>query len=81
MRTVTTNVSDALADGACAANLTSCEVELRNFGCQRGKGGSLTGAPVRKLTGLSQMDIYVAVEQLEAEGMITIERTYTLLED
>jgi len=44
-------------------------------------GESLTDAQVRKLTGLDQMDIDIAAEQLEAEGMLTIERTYTLVED
>jgi hypothetical protein len=38
-------------------------------------------AEVRKLTGFCQMDIDIAAEQLEAEGMLTIERTYTLVED
>jgi hypothetical protein len=46
-----------------------------------GKGGLLTDAEVRKLTGLCQMDIDIAAEQLEAEGMITVERTYTLLDE
>jgi predicted transcriptional regulator len=45
------------------------------------KGEPLTDAQVRKLTGLDQMDIDMAAEQLEAEGMLTIERTYTLVED
>jgi hypothetical protein len=45
------------------------------------KGEPLTDAKVRKLTGLDQMDIDIAAEQLEAEGMLTIERTYTLVED
>ena len=36
---------------------------------------------VRKITGLHQMDIDIAAEQLEAEGMITITRTYTLAEE
>ncbi len=42
------------------------------------KGEPLTDAQVRKLTGLDQIDIDIAAEQLEAEGMLTIERTYTL---
>jgi hypothetical protein len=41
----------------------------------------LTDAQVRKLTGLDQMDIDIAAEQLEAEGVLTIERTYTLVEE
>ena len=45
------------------------------------KGESLTDAQVRKLTGLDQMDIDIAAEQLEAEGMLTIERTYALVEE
>lgn len=47
---------------------------------QSGKGEPLTDAQVRKLTGLSRMDVNMAAEQLEAEGMLTIERTYTLAE-
>jgi hypothetical protein len=45
------------------------------------KGEPLTDAQVRKLTGLCQMDIDIAAEQLEAEGMLTIERTYALVEE
>jgi hypothetical protein len=45
------------------------------------KGEPLTDAQVRKLAGLSQMDIDIAAEQLEAEGMLRIERTYTLVEE
>lgn len=45
------------------------------------KGEPLTDAQVRKLTGLCQMDIDIAAEQLEAEGMLRIDRTYTLAED
>jgi predicted transcriptional regulator len=45
------------------------------------KGEPLTDVQARKLTGLSQMEIDIAAEQLEAEGMLTIERTYTLAED
>lgn len=44
-------------------------------------GEPLTDAQVRKITGLCQMDIDIAAEQLEAEGMIVIERTYTLVEE
>ena len=45
------------------------------------KGGPLTDVEVRKLTGLHQMDIDIAAEQLEAERMITITRTYSLAEE
>ena len=45
------------------------------------KSEPLSDAQVRKLTGLCQMDVDIAAEQLEAEGMLTIERTYTLAED
>ena len=44
-------------------------------------GEPLTDAQVRKLTGLCQMDIDIAAEQLEAEGMITVTRTYSLAEE
>jgi hypothetical protein len=30
---------------------------------------------------LSKMDVDIAAEQLEAEGRVVIERTYTLVED
>lgn len=45
------------------------------------KGEPLTDEQVRKLTGLHQMDIDIAAEQLEAEGMITITRRYSLEEE
>jgi len=45
------------------------------------KGEPLTDEQVRKLTGLHQMDIDIAAEQLEAEGMITVQRTYSLEEE
>jgi hypothetical protein len=45
------------------------------------KGEPLTDAQVRKLTGMHQMDIDIAAEQLEAEGMLRIDRTYTLVEE
>jgi predicted transcriptional regulator len=45
------------------------------------KGEPLKDEQVRKLTGLDQMDIDIAAEQLEAEGMISVERTYTLVEE
>ena len=45
------------------------------------KGEPLSDTEVRKLTGLHQMDIDIAAEQLEAEGMITIMRTYSLAEE
>jgi hypothetical protein len=56
---------------------------LRLFAILRksAKGEPLADAQVRKLTGLDQMDIDIAAEQLEAEGMLTIERTYTLVDE
>jgi hypothetical protein len=45
------------------------------------KGEPLTDAQIRKLTGLCQMDIDLAAEQLEAEGMLRIDRTYALVEE
>jgi NAD(P)H-nitrite reductase large subunit len=45
------------------------------------KGESLTDAQLRKLTGMEQADLDLAAEQLEAEGMLTIERTYALVQD
>lgn len=45
------------------------------------KGETLTDADVRKLTRMDQTEIDIAAEQLEAEGMLTIERTYRLVEE
>jgi len=45
------------------------------------EGEPLTDIEVRKLTGLHQMEIDIAAEQLEAEGMITITRTYSLADE
>ena len=45
------------------------------------KGEPLTDSQVRKLTGLCQIDINIAAEELEAEGMITVQRTYMLAEE
>jgi hypothetical protein len=45
------------------------------------KGGPLTDAEVRKLSRLDQTDIDAAAAQLEAEGMITVTRTYSLAEE
>ena len=45
------------------------------------KGGPLTDIEVRKLTRMDQTDIDTAAAQLEAEGMITITRTYSLAEE
>jgi hypothetical protein len=45
------------------------------------KGEPLTDAAVRKLTRLDQADIDVAAAQLEAEGMISVTRTYSLVQD
>ena len=41
----------------------------------------LTDVEVRKLTRLDQTDIDAAAAQLEAEGLITVTRTYSLVED
>ncbi len=48
---------------------------------QQVKGGPLTDEQARRLLGLSQTEIDIAAEELEAEGMLIIERTYTLVED
>lgn len=45
------------------------------------KGEPLTDVQLRKLTGLCQMDVDIAAEQLGAEGMLRIDRTYTLAEE
>ena len=45
------------------------------------KGEPLTDVEVRKLTRMDQTDIAAAAAQLEAEGLITITRTYSLPED
>ena len=45
------------------------------------KGETLTHAQMRKLSGLDHADLDIAAEQLEAEGMLSIERTYTLVEE
>jgi hypothetical protein len=45
------------------------------------KGEPLTDVQVRKLTGLDQMDIDIAAEQLEAEGMVVVQRTHALVEE
>ncbi len=45
------------------------------------KGKPLTDVQLRKLSGMCQMDIDIAAEQLEAEGMLRIDRTYTLVEE
>ena len=47
---------------------------------QAAKGKPVTDAELRKLTGFDQMELDLAAEQLEAEGMLTAERTYTLSE-
>jgi hypothetical protein len=48
---------------------------------RHGKGGPVTDEQARKLTALCQTELDIAAEELEAQGMITIERTYTLIED
>jgi hypothetical protein len=45
------------------------------------KGEPLTDAEVRKLTRLDQADIDAAAAQLEAEGLVTVTRTYSLAEE
>jgi predicted transcriptional regulator len=40
----------------------------------------ITDVELRKLTGLSQTEIDLAAEELESEGMLTVERTYTIEE-
>jgi len=45
------------------------------------KGTPMTDAEVRKKTGLDQIELDLAAEQLESEGMLVIERTYTLAAD
>jgi hypothetical protein len=45
------------------------------------KGEPLTDVEVRKLTRMDQTDIDAAAAQLEAEGMITVTRTYSLAEE
>lgn len=44
------------------------------------KGKSLSDNQLRKLTGFVQEELDLAAEQLEAEGMLCIERSYTLSE-
>jgi hypothetical protein len=45
------------------------------------KGKPLSDTEVRKKTGFDQVQLDLAAEELEAEGMLLIERTYTLVED
>jgi predicted transcriptional regulator len=59
---------------------TNLALKLLRILRRSAKGEPLTDTQVRKLTGLSQMDVDIAAEQLEAEGMLTIERTYALVE-
>ena len=44
------------------------------------KAKSMTDAQLRKATGLHQTQIDLGAEELEAEGMLTVDRTYTLEE-
>jgi predicted transcriptional regulator len=60
---------------------TNLALKLLRILRRNAKGEPLTDAEVRKLTGLCQTDIDIAAEQLEAEGMLTVERTYTLVEE
>lgn len=41
---------------------------------------SMSDAQLRKATGLNQTQIDLGAEELEAEGMLSVERTYTLEE-
>jgi hypothetical protein len=45
------------------------------------KGRTLTDEQVRRLTGMHQFDIDLAAEQLAAEGLLVIQRTYTLMQE
>jgi DNA-binding MarR family transcriptional regulator len=45
------------------------------------KGEPLTDVEVRKLTRMDQTDIDAAAAQLEAEGLISVTRTYSLAEE
>jgi len=45
------------------------------------KGEPLTDVEVRRLTRMDQTEIDDAAAQLEAEGLITVTRTYSLAED
>jgi hypothetical protein len=45
------------------------------------KGEPLSDAEVRKLTRLDQEDIDAAAGELEAEGLITVTRWYSLAEE
>jgi len=44
------------------------------------KSKPITDVELRKLSGLSQTEIDLGAEELESEGMLTVERTYTLEE-
>lgn len=41
----------------------------------------LTDTEVRKKTGFNQIELDIAAEELEAEGMLVIQRSYLLVED
>jgi hypothetical protein len=60
---------------------TNLALKLLRILRRNSKGEPLTDAEVRKLTRLDQTDIDAAAAQLEAEGMLAIERTYTLVEE
>ena len=47
---------------------------------RRSKTMPIKDVELRKLTGLSQTEIDLAAEELEAEGMIAVERIYRLEE-
>jgi biotin operon repressor len=44
------------------------------------KTNPITDVELRNATGLSQTEIDLAAEELESEGMVIVERTYTLAE-
>jgi len=47
---------------------------------RRSKTKPITDVELRKLSGLSQTEIDLGAEELEAEGMIAVQRTYALEE-
>ena len=48
---------------------------------RKGKGQPITDEALRKLINLSQEEIDIGAAELEAEGMVEISRTYTLIEE
>jgi predicted transcriptional regulator len=47
---------------------------------RRNKSKPITDVELRKLSGLSQTEIDLGAEELESEGMIAVQRMYTLEE-